>query len=89
VAESFPRSREAAVGILAARLKAYGAALHGQHPEDPHLAVGDVFTRACGSADAPELLSLCLDTCKAMNRRFLKELSDFGLKTTDTPPPKA
>jgi hypothetical protein len=89
VAESFPRSREAAVGILAARLKAYGEALHGQHPEDPHLAVGDLFTRACGSADAPELLSLCLDTCKAMNRRFLKELSDFGLKTTDTPPPKA
>src|SRR5262245_21327332 len=38
VAESFPQSKEAAVGLLAARLKAHGAALHGKHPEDPHLA---------------------------------------------------
>lgn len=89
VAESFPSNREAAVGLLAARVKAYTQALHGQHPEDPHLAVADVFTRACGAPDDPGLLSFCLDTCKAMNRRFLKELSDFGLKTTDAPPPKA
>lgn len=89
VAESFPQSREAAVGLLASRLKVYGQALHGEHPEDPHLAVADAFTRACGAPDDAGLLAFCLDTCKAMNRRFLKELSDFGLKTTDTPPPKA
>jgi len=89
VAESFPQSREQAVGLLASRLKAYGKALHDQHPEDPHLAVADAFTRFCGNADEPGLVALCLDSCKAMNRRFLKELSDFGLKTTDTPPPKA
>jgi hypothetical protein len=89
VAAGFPSSREPAVGLLAARLKAYGQALHGRHPEDPHLAVADAFTRFCGAADDAALRSLCLDTCKAMNRRFLKELSDFGLKTQDTPSPKA
>lgn len=88
VAESFPSSREAAVGLLASRIKAYTAALHGQHPEDPHLGVADSFTRFCGAPDEPGLVAFCLDTCKAMNRRFLKELSDFGLQTTDTPPPK-
>lgn len=88
VAAGFPHSRERAVGLLASRLKAYGAALHGPHPEDPHLAVADAFTRFCGAPDAPDLVRLCLDTCKAMNRRFLKELADFGLRTTDTPPPR-
>jgi hypothetical protein len=88
VAESFPSNREGAVGLLASRLKAYGAALHGNHPEDPHLGLADAFTRFCGSPDEPGLVALCLDTCKAMNRRFLKELSEFGLKTADGPLPR-
>jgi hypothetical protein len=83
VADSFASSREAAVGLLANRLKTYTAALHGQHPEDPHLAVADAFTRYCGAPDDPGLVSFCLDTCKSLNRRFLKELSDFGLAVED------
>jgi hypothetical protein len=83
VADSFPKSREAAVGMLASRIKAYTKALHGEHPEDPHLAVADVFTRFCGAPDDPGLVSFCLDTCKGLNRRFLKELSDFGLAVED------
>jgi hypothetical protein len=85
VAEAFPNSRETALGLLAQRLKAYSAALHGKHPEDPHLGVADAFTRFCGAPDEPGLVRLCLDTCRSMNRRFLKELSDFGFKITETP----
>lgn len=83
VADSFPASREAAVGLLASRLKAYTQALHGAHPEDPHLGVADAFTRFCGAPDDPALVTHCLDTCKALNRRFLKELSELGLAVED------
>lgn len=83
VADSFPQSREAAVGMLASRIKAYTAALHGAHPEDPHLGVADSFTRFCGAPDDAGLVTFCLDTCKSLNRRFLKELSDFGLAVED------
>jgi len=83
VADSFPASREAAVGLLASRIKGYTAALHGAHPEDPHLGVADAFTRFCGAPDDQGLVTLCLDTCKGLNRRFLKELSDFGLTVED------
>jgi hypothetical protein len=80
VADGFPSQREAAVGLLASRLKAYTAALHGGlHPEDPHLAVADAFSRFCGAPDERPLVTLCLDACKAMNGRFLRELTDFGL----------
>ncbi|HTB23402.1 MAG TPA: hypothetical protein VK914_11940 [bacterium] len=76
----FPGQEETAVGLLAARLKAYTAALHnGLHPEDPHLAVADAFTRFCGAADERALVTLCLDACKAMNARFLGALTEFGL----------
>jgi hypothetical protein len=80
LAASFPSDAQKAVGLLANRLKTYNAALHGPHPSDPHLGVADAFTRFCGAADEPGLVTLCLDTCKALNRRFLKELSDYGLK---------
>lgn len=79
VAMAFPSSREAAVGILAARLKAYTAALHGAHPEDPHLGLADAYTRFCGAADNRALVTLCLDAAKDMHARFIKELTDFGL----------
>jgi|GEM_PF-3451923 hypothetical protein len=75
---SFPRDREAAVGLLGARLKAYTLALHGEHPEDPHLAVADAFTRFCGAADERALVSLCLDACKAMHQRFIDEIAELG-----------
>jgi hypothetical protein len=78
--QGFPGQGEAAVGLLASRIKAYTQALHGNlHPEDPHLAVADAFTRFCGAADDPALVTLCLDTCKEMHGRFMKELTDFGL----------
>lgn len=75
---SFPRDRETAVGLLGARLKAYTLALHGEHPQDPHLAVADVFTRFCGAADERSLVSLCLDTCKSMHQRFIDEIAELG-----------
>ena len=88
VAAAFASSRDAAVGVMAGRLKAYGEALHGQHPEGPHLALADAFTRFCGAADERALVTLCLDAAKAMHARFLKELADFGLGkkgATDAP----
>lgn len=76
----FQGEGEKAVGILAARLKAYTQALHlGLHPEDPHLAVADAFTRFCGAADDRALVVLCLDACKAMHGRFMGALTEFGL----------
>jgi hypothetical protein len=75
---SFPNDREAAVGLLGARLKAYTQALHGGHPEDPHLGLADAFTRFCGAADEPALVSLCLDACKAMHQRFIDEIAALG-----------
>ena len=83
LAVSFPSDPQKAVGLLANRIKVYAGALHGKHPEDPHLAVADAFTRFCGAADDPGLVRLCLDTCKAMNRAFLKELSDLGLNVKE------
>jgi hypothetical protein len=83
LAASFPSDPEKAVGLLANRLKVYGAALHGKHPEDPHLALADAFTRFCGAPDQADLVSLCLDTCKALNRQFLKELSELGLNVKE------
>lgn len=83
LAGTFSGQEETAVGLLAARVKAYAQALHGgQHPEDPHLAVADAFTRYCGAPDEHPLVTLCLDACKDMHARFLKELTDFGLGTT-------
>lgn len=76
----FSGQGETAVGLLAARLKAYNQALHGGlHPEDPHLAVADAFTRFCGAADERALVVLCLDGCKDMHGHFLGALTDFGL----------
>jgi hypothetical protein len=76
----FSGQAETAVGLLAARLKAYNQALHGElHPEDPHLAVADAFTRFCGAADERALVTLCLDGCKDMHGHFLGALTDFGL----------
>ena len=79
LAASFPSDPQKAVGLLANRLKVYHTALHGKHPEDPHLAVADAFTRFCGAADQSDLVGLCLDTCKALNKAFLKELGELGL----------
>lgn len=79
IVETFNSSRETAVGIMASRIKAYGVALHeDKHPEGPHIAVADVFTRFCGAADERPLVTLCLDASKTMHDRFIKELSDFG-----------
>jgi hypothetical protein len=83
LAASFPSDPQKAVGLLANRMKVYGAALHGKHPEDPHLGLADAFTRFCGAADQPDLVSLCLDTCKALNKQFLKELSELGLNVKE------
>jgi hypothetical protein len=76
---SFPNDREAAVGLLGSRLKAYTKALHGQqHPEDPHLAVADAFTRLCGAADERALVTLCLEACRSMHKRFIDEIAELG-----------
>jgi hypothetical protein len=83
LAASFPSDPQKAVGLLANRMKVYGAALHGKHPEDPHLGLADAFTRFCGAPDQGDLVSLCLDTCKALNRRFLQELSELGLNVKE------
>jgi hypothetical protein len=83
LAASFPSDPQKAVGLLANRLKVYGNALHGKHPEDPHLALADAFTRFCGAPDQGDLVSLCLDTCKSLNRRFLQELSELGLNVKE------
>ena len=48
------------------------------HPEDPHLNVADRFTRYAGAPDEPQLVTLCLDTCKALNRVFLDEIGALG-----------
>jgi len=82
----FASQRETAVGIMGARMKAYSEALHGgRHPEDPHLAVADVFTRFCGAPDEHSLVSLCLDACKDLHGRFLRELTEFGLGSRGGP----
>ncbi len=82
----FAGQAELAVGLMGARFKAYAAALHdGLHPEDPHLAVADAFTRFCGAADARPLVTLCLDTCKAMHTRFLDSLTEY--RGTPAAPP--
>lgn len=83
LAMTFPSDPQKAVGLLGNRMKVYGAALHGQHPEDPHLAVADAFTRFCGAADQEDLVGLCLDTCKALNRLFLQELTELGLNVKE------
>jgi hypothetical protein len=76
----FPGQGDTAVGILAGRLKAYTLALHGGlHPEDPHLALADAFTRFCGAADDRALVTLCLEACKGMHAKFIGALTDFGL----------
>lgn len=82
---SFPNEKEQAVGLLASRLKAYTQALHGGHPEDPHLGAADAFTRFAGGPDEQALVTLCLDTCKDMHQRFIKELTDFGLRAGEAP----
>ena len=66
--------------VLRTRLEAYDKALHDRHPEDPHLNVADLFTRFCGAPDEPQLVTLCLDTCKAMNQAFLDEVASLGIK---------
>lgn len=70
---------ETAVGVLAARLKSYSRALRpGLHPEDPHLALADAFTRFCGAADDRGLVGLCLDACRDMHARFMGALTEAG-----------
>lgn len=66
------------VVVLKSRLETYDKALHEKHPEDPHLNVADLFTRYSGAPDEPMLVSLCLDTCKAMNQAFIDEVASLG-----------
>jgi hypothetical protein len=66
------------VAILKSRLDAYDRALHEPHPEDRHLNVADLFTRFAGAADNARLVTLCLDTCKAMNQSFIDEIASLG-----------
>lgn len=68
------------VVVLKSRLETYDKALHDKHPEDPHLNVADLFTRYAGAPDEPELVRLCLDTCKAMNQAFVDEIASLGKK---------
>jgi hypothetical protein len=65
--------------ILKSRVDAYHKAMHEKHPEDPHFNVADLFTRYAGAADDPQLVTLCLDTCKAMNQSFLDEVASLGI----------
>lgn len=85
--QGFPNEREVALGLLASRLKAYDQALHSGHPEDPHLAVADAYTRFCGAPDERSLVGLCLDLCKAMHQRFIQELKDLGSQASPQPEP--
>ncbi len=64
--------------MMLSRMRAYSEALHLAHPEDPHLHVADRFTRFAGAPDDPELVALCLDTCKALNRAFLDEIASLS-----------
>jgi len=83
---SFSGQGETAVGLLGGRMKAYTEALHGgRHPDDPHLALADAFTRFCGAADQRALVTLCLEACKDMHSRFLGALTDFGLGAPSKP----
>jgi hypothetical protein len=82
LAATFKSGAQEAVTQMASRLMAYDKALHGGHPEDAHLAVADAFTRFCRAADQPELVSLCLDTCKALNKRFMDEVASLGSAPT-------
>lgn len=66
------------VTMLLSRMRAYSAALHQPNPEDPHLNVADYFSRMAGAPDDPELVTLCLDACKALNRVFLDEMAALG-----------
>jgi hypothetical protein len=75
VAESSPGQ---GVLLLKNRIQAYAQALHGEHAEDPHLNVADRFTRYAGAPDEPQLTTLCLDTCKSLNRAFLDEIASLG-----------
>lgn len=78
LALTFKSGAQEAVTQMASRLLAYDKALHGDHPEDAHLAVADAFTRFCKAADQPELVALCLDTCKKLNKRFIDEVATMG-----------
>lgn len=68
------------VVVLKSRMEAYGKALHEKHPEDSHLNVADLFTRFAGAPDEAGLVALCLDTCKAMNQTFIREITLLGKK---------
>jgi len=74
----FKSSAAASVTIMRDRIRAYGDALHQPHPEDPHLALADCFSRYVGAPDDPELVSLCLDTCRAMHGRFMDEIKSLS-----------
>ncbi len=77
--ERFAAEGETAVMVLGGRMKAYSKALReGLHPEDPHLAVADAFTRLCGAADDRALVHLCLDGCRDMHSRFIGALTEVG-----------
>lgn len=66
------------VVVLKTRMEAYQKALHERHPEDVHLNVADLFTRFAGAPDEPQLVALCLDSCRAMNRVFIDEIAALG-----------
>jgi len=66
------------VALLMNRVQSYTQALHETHPEDPHLNVADRFSRNVGCADEQQLTTLCLDTCKFLNKAFLDEISALG-----------
>jgi hypothetical protein len=64
--------------VLKSRMQAYGKALHEKHPEDVHLGLADLFTRFAGAPDEPQLVALCLDCCRSLNRIFLNEIASLG-----------
>lgn len=79
LAAVFGSDPKAAVLMARSRLASYDKALHDPHPEDRFLNVADAFTRFCGAADEPDLVRICLDACRDLNRAFIDEIKSLGI----------
>ncbi len=80
LAAASPSMPGRSVALWMGRMQAYGEALHRPHPEDVHLNVADAFTRFAGAPDDPQLVTLCLDTCRSLNQTFIDAIASLGNK---------
>ena len=79
----FKNAGQQSTTLLRNRVVAYEKAYHQPHAEDRHLNVSDTFTRFVGVPDDPELVNLCLESCKKLNSIFIKEYDLLRLEALE------